>query len=204
MSQPNPPVRRKKSVVLDGAVATTILVVVLSLMSRSGSLLALFALGWLIYGLGVFIRRFGKAGAAIVVAAIVSLSTWVYLEIRAGLPKRLLLAEIYKTGASSVHTDGPEWAPESRFVLFDERIGDEEVLRFTLQSGLLDLRKIHFGGSRITDKSLAGLARLTQVTSMTFKNTQVTFGGLELLQGQLPKCEVLAEWPESESQTTEE
>ena len=118
--------------------------------------------------------------------------------------QRLLLAEIYKTGASSVHTDGPEWAPESRFVLFDERIGDEEVLRFTLQSGLLDLRKIHFGGSRITDKSLAGLARLTQVTSMTFKNTQVTFGGLELLQGQLPKCEVLAEWPESESQTTEE
>jgi len=58
MSQAKPPQRRTKSVVLDGAVSTTILVVIVSMMSRSISLLALFAMGWMIYGLAVFIKKF--------------------------------------------------------------------------------------------------------------------------------------------------
>lgn len=188
--------RRRKSVVLDGAVPSTILVVVLALISRSRWLIALFALGWLVYGLYRFIKRFGKVGAAIIVVSIASISTWMFLEIRAGRPKRLLKEQISQLGAYGIHTDGPEWAPDVTFVLFDKRVGDPEVVRFTELPGLTYLRALHFSDSPITDESLEVLSKLKNLDSVSFRNTKVTPEGIAWFRELLPDCDVQAEWPE--------
>lgn len=201
MSQPTstPPARRKRSVVLDGAGSTTILVVLWALMSRSGFLLTLVASGWAICGLVLFIRRLGKVGGAIVVICLAVISTWAYLGIRAGTPKRELVAQIYRLGAQAVHTDDAAWAPKAHFVLFDDHVGDDEIRRFTQLAGLTDLRHVHFNRSRITDKSVDSLARLTQLQRLGIRFTPMTPEGVERLQQQLPNCQIEAEWAEDHS-----
>lgn len=156
---------------------------------RAGILL-LMALGWLVAGVRLAHRRFGKL-ADLVLLGIVSVlgSTAGYAYWQDG-PNRRIVARIESLHAYYVGTTGNLLTGEVDYVFFDYKATDRDVEEFTRLEGIDGLKRLVFKGTKLTDATAEKLSRFSQLTQLFFEGAHLDQATIDHLQLLLPACEI--------------
>jgi len=193
---------RPGTAIFGQAISGTLATLLLLLMPGipwSGRLLVvgLLAFAWLAAGTRWAVRRYGRVAAWALAGVVVAVGGTAAYAHWQDEPNRQAAAQVRELGAFYVGTTGTFLTGEVEYVFFDEKVGDEQVDRFTRLEGLGGLRRLVLKRTRITDATALRLARFSRLRDLYLEGTGVSPATVEELRRALPRCAI--EVPEADS-----
>jgi len=149
-------------------------------------------LGWTVFAVVRFCRRFGRVGVVAVVLLVSGLAAWLGSTYYGDLPKQRQVAAIRALGPVKVTTSGSRkgsvWTGDIQYLHFDSDISEPQVLAILHSPGLEKLKRVVFKRTPITDATPARLAEMSSLQDISVVGGKITDAGVAKLRKSLPSC----------------